>query len=76
AHMEVAVAGRAPKPLHAMLVFDGRTDPSWSATVRSDELDPALLSPALAGSAIAPDCPVQPGRAWRPCAHAAPAAPR
>ncbi len=53
-HMEVAVAGRAPKPLHAMLVFDGRTDPSWSASIRSDELDLALLSPALASSAIAP----------------------
>jgi translocation and assembly module TamB len=37
-----------------MLVFDGRTDPSWSASIRSDELDLALLSPALASSAIAP----------------------
>ena len=46
-HMEVAVAGRAPKPLHAMLVFDGRTDPSWSASIRSDELDLALLSPGV-----------------------------
>ncbi|WP_313139522.1 translocation/assembly module TamB domain-containing protein [Stenotrophomonas sp.] len=54
AHMEVGVAGRAPKPLRAMLVFDGRTDPTWSASVRSDELDLALLSPALAASAIAP----------------------
>ncbi len=53
-HMEVAVAGRAPKPLHAMLVFDGRTDPSWNASIRSDELDLSLLSPALASSAIAP----------------------
>ena len=54
AHMEVAVAGRAPQPLKAMLVFDGRTDPTWNATVRSDELDLALLSPALATSGIAP----------------------
>ncbi|WP_251279461.1 hypothetical protein, partial [Enterobacter hormaechei] len=36
------------------LVFDGRTDPTWNATVRSDELDLSLLSPALANSAIAP----------------------
>lgn len=54
AHMEVGVAGRAPQPLKAMLVFDGRTDPTWNATVRSDELDLALLSPALASADIAP----------------------
>lgn len=54
AHMEVAVAGRAPKPLRAMLIFDGRTDPTWSASARSEGLEPALLGPALAGSTIAP----------------------
>lgn len=54
AHMEVAVAGRAPKPLRAVLVFDGRTDPRWSATVRSEELDPVLLGPALADTTLAP----------------------
>ncbi len=53
-HMEVAVAGRAPKPLRAMLTFDGRTDPSWGASVRSDELDLRLLGPALADSTIEP----------------------
>ena len=53
-HMEVAVAGRAPKPLRAMLVFDGRTDPTWSASVRSDELDVRLLGPALADSTLEP----------------------
>lgn len=53
-HMEVAVAGRAPKPLRAMLVFDGRTDPTWSASVRSDELDLRLLGPALADSTLEP----------------------
>ncbi|WMJ71012.1 translocation/assembly module TamB domain-containing protein [Stenotrophomonas sp. 24(2023)] len=53
-HMEVAVAGRAPKPLRALLVFDGRTDPTWSASVKSDALELALLGPALAGTTIAP----------------------
>ena len=53
-HMEVAIAGRAPKPLRAMLVFDGRTDPTWSATARTDELDLRLLGPALAASTVEP----------------------
>ncbi|GAB3066964.1 translocation/assembly module TamB domain-containing protein [Stenotrophomonas tumulicola] len=53
-HMEVAVAGRAPKPLRATLVFDGRTDPTWNASVRSDALELALLGPALADSTIEP----------------------
>ena len=53
-HMEVAVAGRAPQPLRALLMFDGRTDPRWTASVNSDALDPALLAPALADSGIAP----------------------
>lgn len=53
-HMEVAVAGRAPKPLRAMLVFDGRTDPTWKASIRTDAFEPALLGPALAGTALEP----------------------
>ena len=53
-HMEVAVAGRAPKPLRAMLVFNGRTDPTWDASVRSDALELVLLAPALADSTIEP----------------------
>jgi len=53
-HMEVAVAGRAPKPLRAMLVFDGRTDPTWRASARTDELDLRLLNPVLAESTIEP----------------------
>jgi len=53
-HMEVGVAGRAPKPLRAMLVFDGRTDPTWQASATTDALDLMLLSPALATSALEP----------------------
>lgn len=54
AHMEVAVAGRAPKPLRAMLVFDGRTDPTWTASARSEDLDLRLLGPSLAASSVEP----------------------
>ncbi|MGV8960170.1 MAG: translocation/assembly module TamB domain-containing protein [Stenotrophomonas sp.] len=45
AHMEVALAGAAPKPLHARLLVDGRSDPVWQFSARSEELDPALLLP-------------------------------
>lgn len=47
-HMEVAVAGHAPKPLQASLVFDGRTDPVWTASARTRELDLSLLVPGMA----------------------------
>ena len=53
-HMEVAVAGRAPKPLRALLTFDGRTDPTWTASVRTEELDVRLLGPAMAASTLQP----------------------
>ena len=53
-HMEVAVAGRAPEPLRAMLVFDGRTDPTWKASARTDALDVRLLTPALSASTLEP----------------------
>lgn len=46
-HMEVAVAGNAPAPLQASLVFDGRTDPVWKASARSTQLDLALLVPGM-----------------------------
>ncbi|MFG6109410.1 translocation/assembly module TamB domain-containing protein [Stenotrophomonas nematodicola] len=46
-HMEVAIAGNAPAPLQASLVFDGRTDPVWKAGARSRELDLALLVPGM-----------------------------
>lgn len=46
-HMEVAIAGHAPAPLQASLVFDGRTDPVWKAGARSRELDLALLVPGM-----------------------------
>jgi len=46
AHMEVALAGYAPGPLHARLVLDGRTDPAWNMAARSEELDLGQLVPA------------------------------
>ncbi len=46
AHMEVALAGYAPTPLHAQLVFDGRNDPVWKASARSESLDLGQLVPA------------------------------
>ncbi|WP_425510970.1 translocation/assembly module TamB domain-containing protein [Xanthomonas chitinilytica] len=45
AKMEVALAGNAPAPLQAQLVFTGRTDPVWALTARSDALDLSLLMP-------------------------------
>ena len=52
-HMEVALAGYAPEPLHASVVIDGRDNPTWSVALRSERLDPA---PAVPGPApgIAP----------------------
>lgn len=46
-HMEVAVAGSAPAPLQASVVFDGRTDPVWTASARTRELDLSLLVPGM-----------------------------
>jgi len=46
-HMEVAVAGNAPAPLQASVVFDGRTDPVWTASARTRELDLSLLVPGM-----------------------------
>ncbi len=53
-HMEVAVAGNAPAPLQASLVFDGRTDPVWTASARSQQLDLALLVPGMDASTSTP----------------------
>ena len=46
AHMEVALAGYAPEPLHASVVIDGRDNPTWSVALRSERLDPGQLVPA------------------------------
>ena len=43
--MEVAIAGNAPAPLRATLVFTGRTDPSWQFAASSKALDPSLFVP-------------------------------
>ncbi|WP_447596111.1 translocation/assembly module TamB domain-containing protein [Stenotrophomonas rhizophila] len=53
-HMEVAVAGNAPAPLQASVVFDGRTDPVWTASARTRELDLSLLVPGMDASASTP----------------------
>nr|WP_250064158.1 translocation/assembly module TamB domain-containing protein [Stenotrophomonas mori] len=45
-HMEVALAGHAPRPLHASLVLDGRQDPVWTVSARSEALDLGQLVPA------------------------------
>ncbi|MFI8719647.1 translocation/assembly module TamB domain-containing protein [Stenotrophomonas sp. NPDC077464] len=47
ARMEIAVAGQAPAPLQASLVFEGRDAPVWTASARSKELDLALLVPGM-----------------------------
>ncbi len=46
AHMEVALAGYAPKPLHASLILDGRNDPVWNIAARSEQLELGQLVPA------------------------------
>ncbi|QDI05102.1 translocation/assembly module TamB [Xanthomonas cerealis pv. cerealis] len=43
--MEVAIAGNAPAPLRATLVFTGRTDPTWRFAASSKALDPSLFVP-------------------------------
>lgn len=53
-HMEVAVAGNAPAPLQASVVFDGRTDPVWTASARTRELDLSLLVPGMEASTSTP----------------------
>lgn len=52
--MEIALAGHAPAPLQASLVFDGRDAPVWKASARSKELDLALLVPGMDASTSTP----------------------
>jgi len=52
--MEIALAGHAPAPLQANLVFDGRDAPVWKASARSKELDLALLVPGMDASTSTP----------------------
>lgn len=56
--MEVAIAGRAPKPLHAQLVFTGKEDPRWRLQADADELDTALLMGAAGVTDPAPAQPI------------------
>jgi len=57
AKMEVAIAGRAPKPLRASLVFTGRDDPLWKLRADTEQLDTALL---MAAAGIADPAPATP----------------
>lgn len=56
--MEVAIAGRAPAPLQASLVFTGRDDPTWAFKAVTDALDTSLLMPATNGEYAAPATPI------------------
>ena len=52
--MEIALAGHAPAPLQASLIFDGRDEPVWKASARSKELVLALLVPGMDASTSTP----------------------
>ncbi|MFA0924857.1 translocation/assembly module TamB domain-containing protein [Xanthomonas fragariae] len=56
--MEVAIAGRAPAPLHASLVFTGRDDPTWVFKAVTEALETSLLLPAADGQTTAPAIPI------------------
>ncbi|HYG06362.1 MAG TPA: translocation/assembly module TamB domain-containing protein [Stenotrophomonas sp.] len=58
ANMEVAVAGRAPRPLRAKLVFTGRDDPRWTLSADTDQLDTSLLMGAAGIADPAPATPL------------------
>ncbi|MFT4246718.1 MAG: translocation/assembly module TamB domain-containing protein [Pseudomonas sp.] len=49
AKMEIALAGRAPEPLRATLVFTGRDDPRWEFKAATKVLDLSLLLPPAEG---------------------------
>lgn len=55
--MEVAIAGRAPAPLHANLVVTGRDAPTWTFKAATEALDTSLLIPA-AGQFNPPATPI------------------
>lgn len=52
AKMDVAVAGKAPAPLRAVLTFTGKEDPVWGFSARTEALDLALLLPPGAASPL------------------------
>jgi translocation and assembly module TamB len=49
--MEVALAGHAPQPVHAMLILEGRDQPTWRAFARGDKLELGHWLPGAAQSA-------------------------
>ncbi|HHW4679046.1 MAG TPA: translocation/assembly module TamB domain-containing protein [Xylella sp.] len=61
--MHVALAGRAPVPLHASLVLNGRSDPRWTFSAVSEHLELGLLFPGdlttVASSSLAFNLQVQ-----------------
>lgn len=49
--MEVALAGHAPQPVHAMLILEGREQPRWRAFARGEKLELGHWLPGAAQSA-------------------------
>ena len=49
--MEVALAGHAPQPVHAMVILTGREQPVWRAFVRGDQLAVGDLIPGAPAGA-------------------------
>ena len=50
-HMEAALAGHAPQPVHAMVILSGRKDPTWKAYARGDRLELGNWLPGAADAA-------------------------
>ena len=49
--MEVALAGHAPQPVHAMLILEGRDQPTWRAFARGEALELGNWLPGATQSA-------------------------
>lgn len=49
--MEVALAGHAPQPVHAMVILTGREQPTWRAFARGERLELGQWIPGAADSA-------------------------
>ncbi len=43
--LQLALAGRAPAPLQADVVLNGRSDPRWTFSAASEHFEPGLLLP-------------------------------
>ena len=49
--MELALAGHAPQPVHAMVILEGREQPTWRAFVRGERLELGAWVPGAAETA-------------------------